>query len=338
MPAFMIGTQRSGSNMLRLMLNQLSDWAAPHPPHIMERLAPLMPVYGDLSDEGAFARLVDDVCRLIELNPVPWDGVSLDRDRIAVQCRERSLVAVYGAVHDAASAQWGASDWCCKSLANVHHLPAIIGYFPDARFVYLHRDGRDVALSFREAIVGEKHFHTIASNWHREQTLALELYRSLGPARVHKIAYETLTADPENALRALCEFLGTEYTDAMMIFHESTEATNTARAGAMWSQVAKPVMRSRPPRYPTETSEEDLRIFESVAGASLDALGYPRALLAPGEELVFDADTLDRFNAENRRLKDVIKAQVSPEELQLRSRQQALLDEIAGRARLDERA
>ncbi len=34
MPIFMIGTQRSGSNLLRLMLNQLPEIAAPHPPSL----------------------------------------------------------------------------------------------------------------------------------------------------------------------------------------------------------------------------------------------------------------------------------------------------------------
>ena len=48
-PVFMIGTQRSGSNLLRLMINQLDQIASPHPPHIMERMHPLLDCYGDLN-------------------------------------------------------------------------------------------------------------------------------------------------------------------------------------------------------------------------------------------------------------------------------------------------
>ena len=36
-----IGTQRSGSNLLRLMLNQLEGIYAPHPPHILKTFYPL---------------------------------------------------------------------------------------------------------------------------------------------------------------------------------------------------------------------------------------------------------------------------------------------------------
>ena len=55
MNIFMIGTQRSGSNLLRLMLNELPRIAAPHPPHILQRLMPLVPNYGDLEQRENFA-------------------------------------------------------------------------------------------------------------------------------------------------------------------------------------------------------------------------------------------------------------------------------------------
>ena len=55
-PVFMIGTQRSGSNLLRLMLNQLSDIASPHPPHILERMFPLMDHYGDLDKDENYKK------------------------------------------------------------------------------------------------------------------------------------------------------------------------------------------------------------------------------------------------------------------------------------------
>src|SRR6266849_5106581 len=117
MPIFIIGIRRSGSNLLRLMLNQLPEIAAPHPPHILHHMMPLVSGYGDLNDPRAFSLLVDDVCRLAELNPVPWEGVVLDRKDVAARCRKRNLVAVFGAVYDVMAEAWGAKTWCCKSLA-----------------------------------------------------------------------------------------------------------------------------------------------------------------------------------------------------------------------------
>ena len=40
-PVFIVGTERSGSNLLRVMLNASSELAVPHPPHVMRYFAPL---------------------------------------------------------------------------------------------------------------------------------------------------------------------------------------------------------------------------------------------------------------------------------------------------------
>ena len=114
-PVFMIGTQRSGSNLLRLMLNQLEDIASPHPPHILERMQPLMAFYGSFEIDENYKKLINDVCRLVELNPVEWNGIKLDRDEIASRAKGRSLLGVYAAIHDIYSESQGAKTWCCKA-------------------------------------------------------------------------------------------------------------------------------------------------------------------------------------------------------------------------------
>ena len=150
-PVFMIGTQRSGSNLLRLMMNQLKEIASPHPPHILERMYPLMDNYGDLQEDDNFNMLVDDVCRLVELNPVEWTGMSFDRDAVISKVKDRSLMSVYGAIYDLYAESQGAKTWCCKSMANINYINDIEKHFDHPKYVYLYRDGRDVALSFSSA-------------------------------------------------------------------------------------------------------------------------------------------------------------------------------------------
>ena len=175
---FMIGTQRSGSNLFRLMPNQLPEIAAPHPPHILIRLMPLVPGYGNLDDPQAFAQLVDDACRLVESNPVEWEGVVLDRANIAARCDRHDVFAVMAAIYDALAERWGKTSWCCKSLGNVKYANELADRFPDAKFIYLYRDGRDVALSFTRAIEGEKHYYNIAQDWNGAQQVAVAAGRS----------------------------------------------------------------------------------------------------------------------------------------------------------------
>lgn len=331
MAIFMIGTRRSGSNLLRLMLNQLPGVVAPHPPHVMLRMMPLAPNYGDLNRRENFAQLVDDVCRLIEVNPVPWEGIRFDRADIARRCRARSVVAVFGAVYDAYTEARGARTWVCKSLENLFYLPEIESYFVNGKYIYLYRDGRDVAVSFRKVVVGEKHIYHVAREWANSQRLALKQRAITPPDRFASISYEELTGNADGTIERLCNFLGVPYEPAMLEFYKSEEAKRTANSSNVWGNVSKPLMTGNTRKFLREASEEDIRIFESVAGDMLDALGYERVYVQRGQERKFTEAELRHFEDENLRLKEQIAKSTDADDMKRRDRQAALLNEISQR-------
>jgi hypothetical protein len=328
---FMIGTQRSGSNLFRLMLNQLPQIAAPHPPHILIRMAPLVDGYGDLSDPGTFEKFVDDACRLVESNPVEWEGVVLDRKTIAARSDRRDVYGVMAAIYDTLRDTWGKQSWCCKSLANVKYAERLAERFDDAKFIYLYRDGRDVALSFMKApSEGEKHYYNIALDWHAAQQQALRL-RDRFPDRVLAVSYEDLTQDEAGTLKRVCEFLGVDYSDAAMNFHETDEAKRAAGASNLWENVTKPVMKDNSRKFLTGMTHDDLHIFESVAGSSLDELGYDRVAAKKGEEQQFTGEQIAAFNAENARRKKAAWETMPEDDRKRREEQKGVLDQIAAR-------
>jgi len=331
MPILMIGTQRSGSNLLRLMLDKIPTITAPHPPHILQRLMPLVPTYGDLSVQSNFEALVDHVCQLVELNPVPWEGVTLDRQEVAALCRENSLVAVFSAVYDILAKVRNAQTWCCKSLANVHYLPEISSYLPDAKYLYIYRDGRDVAVSFKKAVVGQKHFYHIAQEWAKAQRTALKMRTQMSPEQFFSLSYEMLIGEPEQTLRDLCKFLEVEYMPSMLSFHQSSEALNTASSSSLWSNVTKPIMAQNTKKFLTQATEKDVQIFELVAGDVLDALGYERFQTAKNDLASFSTEQVAQFNEENERLKALVQEAMDAEDRERRERQAALLKSIKAR-------
>jgi hypothetical protein len=327
----MIGTQRSGSNLFRLMINQLPEIAAPHPPHILIRLMPLIGGYGDLSDPQAFAQLVDDTCRLVEANPVEWEGVDLDRARIAARCDRNDLYAVMAAVYDTLRETWSKRSWCCKSLGNVKYAGELADRFPDAKFIYLYRDGRDVALSFTKAIEGEKHYYNIAKDWDQAQQTCLRLRERIGDERMLSISYEALTGDETGTMKSVSTFLEATFTEEAVKFYETAEAHRAADASNLWENVTKPVMKDNTRKFLNETSAADLRIFESVAGRSLDELGYQRYAIKAGQELVFTPEEIAGFDRENKRLKHAAWEMLDPDDRRRREEQKSVVDAIAER-------
>jgi LPS sulfotransferase NodH len=328
MPIFMIGTQRSGSNLLRLMLNQLPEVAAPHPPHILQRMMPLMPGYGDLSIDKNFTQLIEDVCHLVELNPVPWHGVVLDRAGLFRRCRKRSLFAVYEAVYDVCAEVKGAKTWCCKSLANINYVSQIEAHFGEPRYIYLYRDGRDVALSFQKAVVGEKHIYSIAREWRATQELALMIEREINPSRFLRVSYEDLTNKPRSTAEGICNFLGVPFRESMMEFHRSDEAKRAASSSDLWVNVTHPVMGNNSCKFLREGCEQDIRIFESVTGSVLDRLGYNRVYVRKGEELILTRDEIYHYELINKKMKEEMLRAADPADIARRDQQMAFIQRI----------
>lgn len=324
---FLVGEQRSGSNLLRLMISNSHEIAAPHPPHILQRIDPIVPVHQVLDNEK-FNQVVEIVCRLVETNPVPWLNTVLDREDVKRRCREKHVIAIYGAVMDIYGESNGAIAWLCKSMQNIRWAEHLNSYFGNNKYIYLHRDARDVALSFTKAVIGDKHPYFLAKQWVELQRLCLDARANLSTERFFTVSYQELTEETESTLRNLCAFLGIEFKPEMMEFYSSEEAKNTAVASSLWENVAKPIMHHNYNKFLKELPEEHVRIIESVAGKELDELGYARVFVQKGEEIQFTPELIAQYKEENDRLKKLQAMKTDPEDAEKRRRQEQVLTDL----------
>jgi hypothetical protein len=329
-PVQMIGTQRSGSNLLRLMLNQLEEVSAPHPPHILERFFPLLPAYNNLNHPENFALLVEDVCKLIEYNPVPWTGLTPDPVAVIQRCRQPLLTEIFRVLYEMRAESENARIWICKSLVNIRFADQLEENGVRPLYIHLYRDGRDVALSFKKAIVGEKHIYHIALQWKEEQEASLLLAEKLGSKRVLTVSYENLLHAPEKELRKICSFIGTHYNLNTLDYYHSEESHKTALSGVMWENVEKPVIADNYNKFKKELPSEDILLFEQVAGDTLQKLGYELSFPDSGKHSYSTREIIE-FNELNKKLKQEARLKQKPEDLEKRKRQEMLLQSIRAR-------
>jgi glycosyltransferase involved in cell wall biosynthesis len=325
-----IGTQRSGSNLLRVMLNQLPEISAPHPPHILKTFFPLLPYYGDLREPGNFLALVSDVCEWVNKNPVPWEDIILEPTEIVRQCRENTLMELFARVYEQKAVHDKAVYWCCKSMESVYHLNEIEDAGLNPFYIYIYRDGRDVALSFKKAIVGPKHIYHLAKKWKEEQELSLDLLDRISNDRFIEIRYEELILQPHTVMRLICEKLGLSFSEDIFNYYKSHESVVTASSGEMWQNVAKPIIATNFDKYKKELSELELKIFEWTAGEVLKKLGYSTSFSQKAEPQ-FSSSEIDQFNSENELLRKKSLQQGDPEDLKRRAPQEQLLTKIKNR-------
>lgn len=272
-PIFIIGTERSGTNLLRLILNAHSAIAVPHPPHIMKFLEPLVPRYGDLNSDDNFRRLIADVCRLVELHTYPWE-IYPDRERVFLQARERTLLAIYGAVYDQYLASTGKQRWACKSTFMIDHVAEILHYYPEARFIFMVRDVRDVAVSAKTSIFNHFHVYYSARRWQREQRIGLDWLAKLGPQQIMLLKYEEMLADPPGVTKKMCGFLDVPFEEGMLEYHRSIEAQRSGSLSISWRNTAKPVLQGNTAKFRRCLTESEIFLIEAIACAEMQELGY----------------------------------------------------------------
>ena len=303
-PIQIIGTQRSGSNLLRLMLNELPELVAPHPPHILKTFMPLLPQYPDSSKKGNFRQLIEDVCQLVETNPVVWEHVILDRDKIFNACKKNDLIEIFHVVYELMAEANHATHWCCKSMTNVKYADEMEAHHIKPFYIHLVRDGRDVAASFKKVAVGEKHIYHLAKNWHALQKLSAAWTAKIGSGRAITIRYEDLIHHPEKTMKKTCEFLCLNYSPKILKYFNSEESKHTAESGFMWGNLTKPIIKNNTQKYKQVLSIEEIELFDWLAGDMLKKYGYDVA--QKPKEIDLNPTVLARFELENTRLKNEI--------------------------------
>lgn len=106
-----------------------------------------------------------------------------------------------------------------KTPTHLYLVDTIRSFIPKARFVFIMRDGRDVATSMGTRFGGD--FARAAFNWRSDAAI---IDRRLSEPNTHLFRYESFIDDPEGELRNLCAFMGMTYEPAMLDYHRQPAA------------------------------------------------------------------------------------------------------------------
>ena len=266
---FFVGCGRSGTTLVRALVGAHPAIAIPPESHFVVAQAPRR---GEPFDRGA---LVDGLAASDRF--ALWE---LDRADVAAAV---ARVAGYPDAVRAVFAPWaeraGKPRYGDKTPGYVVHLPVIARLFPEAVFVHVIRDGRDVAASFL-AWAGPPAPRRPPATGRCGSAGADGPGRALGPGRYHELRYEDLVADPEPALRAVCDAVGLAF-DAAMLDHRAgaAEVARTTSHPGYHRHLAEPVRDVRDWRSDL-TPAQQARV-ELVAGPLLAELGYPASEARP---------------------------------------------------------
>lgn len=200
------GCPRSGTTLLQRVIGAHPDVFSDQefqflPSHIL----PLRQTMSESIDAGNINRIVDH------------EGLDV---------AFRNFVA---SIYEKKISETNATYFCEKTPSNALMIPELLGLFPDATFVLILRDPRDVVNSFKG--VRQRYLSkslrpprfvrsTAASIEELNKYLSASLQAAKSDSRVLTVYYEDLVETPEATVRKICNHTGLSFTPEMLKLDE----------------------------------------------------------------------------------------------------------------------
>ena len=294
---FIVGNDRSGTTMLRLILDRGPDLAIPPESMFLTDFDDVFEAGGPRpGEEAALMQAVWEHPKvaLWELDgpppAVPPGLAPADAYRFIVA----APYAAYAAKH-------GKPGWADKTPHYVHHIDHLLRVWPRARFVVLVRDGRDVALSLRRMPFGPNNAWAAAQWWARG-IRAGQRAAERHPDAVLTVRYEDVATAPATEIPRICAFLGVQYCEDMLELEKVDRSKIVPDQASWFPTIFEGITTGAVGRWRSEMRGRDQRIFAALAGDELRALGYE-----PGPGGVTDISPLQErwFHVQNEALRNV---------------------------------
>jgi hypothetical protein len=273
-PVFVLGCPRSGTTYLYHALLSAGDFAIFRSESNVFNL--LAPRFGGLRSAGDRQALMNVWLKSQQFRV---SGLNADeiRKKVVEQCRSGG--DFLRLLMEEIARKQGVTRWADCTPDHLLHIPEIKREIPDAVFVHIIRDGRDVALSYAKQ--GWSH----PLPWDRNESLAMaglywewivrkgQAYGKEIGADYMEVRFEDLVTDPQPTFSRVGAFVGCDL-DCERIRRAgigSVSEPNSSfvdEGGSGFDPVG---------RWKTKMSREEIAAFEALVGELLRELGYPLA-------------------------------------------------------------
>jgi len=261
-PVMIVGHGSSGTSILTRLMRDYLGVAFGTESQFIVRYYRRLHRYGELADDANLRRLIRDILgeRWFERSR-KFGGFAPSVDGVFDDVQERTYRGVLEAVFGQFAKHLGTARWGDKTPEYTHDLPILGELFPDAKYVHMVRDGRDVALSVMGRYWGAKNVFTAAREWKGAIGQVDAFLGTLPDEKKLVITYEGMLARPVEAFAQIIGFL-------------DIENTNNRLLDAIARPLAADLMRTNYDKWRTRMSAAERTRFERVAAGTLARHGY----------------------------------------------------------------
>lgn len=273
-PFFIVGASRSGTTLLRLLLNAHSCLAVPHE----FKYFTLLPA-GTAAEQWRTPGLSEThyqefVRHFLNQRAHVFEDIGLERlEREIIAHPKRDLRTPYRIAAEAWAHHYGKTHWGEKTPHNLFYADVLADMFPAARFLYLIRDPRAVVRSMNKIDYFSRDTAINALNWRLAATRGREILTASVPAHQRMtVRYEDIVLDTEQHLQRICAFIGVSFEPSMLEFHKKSREFMPSLIRT--PTVTRSVTSKHADKWKTDLSPSEIGLIESLCSGQMRTLGY----------------------------------------------------------------
>lgn len=265
-PVFILGAPRSGTTLLRLMLNAHSRIGIPEEIHFFrstmfgnqidkwsEEIFLTEANLSEMKSMLSFMAHDTGMSYLAEVGSCAASGSFLLRDLYEeITCRFLGTE--------------GKTRWGEKTPENILYSDILQNMFPTAKFILMKRDPRAVIVSMNKVFFYPSDTATNLLNYmHYNDNGYKRVETCIPPENRFEITYEELVANPRPAMQKICSFIEEDFEYGMLDFYRNAGAFMSSSASSTYNVNARgPVTSSSTNSWRNQLSESDLFLISSV--------------------------------------------------------------------------
>lgn len=266
-PFFIVGVQRSGTTLLRLILNAHSQIAIPEEASFLKPLLKTKWIRTTISGNRK-NKLVNFLRENEQFNL--WN---FDREPLLSQIESKestTIKEIMEIMYSSYATHENKSRWGDKSLF-FGAMDLIYEMFPNAKFIHIVRDGRDVFYSWRKMDPNKSHPTVMALDWKFKIRFIEKSMKNIPSSSMKIIRYEDLLDKPEETLRAICEFLNIQFEEEMLSFHQSSDKYIGKHHSEL---IFKKIDKSNTNKWKELLTPTETKLYQNIAAKTLRTYGY----------------------------------------------------------------
>lgn len=274
---FLMCSERSGSNLITKILDAHTEVCGPSPTHLTRTGALHLYRYGDLSREENWKTLISDSVNLVQNKIAVWESKVEEEEELLKEVKDQRFSEIVRYIYEKEAAAQGKRRLFVKENHSHSYISFLLTHFPNAKFLWMVRDPRDMALTWKEAGTAQGGVRSGAKMWLHDQSESMKIYGFLrDTGRIMRIRFEDLLSHTEATVRDVCDFLGLRFEEEMLEFHRRENTSTNSNRLTSWKDLQKPVLKNNFNLFRDRLSEAENRYVEHLCAEEMDIFGYNR--------------------------------------------------------------